>query len=118
MNLETELMKTIFKQNGKTLQKLILPACTGLCFHSIHSIVNNCVELTEVNLSETTLAGDSLNLFAHSITPKVRTNNEINMTLMPKQSFRPMLPIFNNKWQSDFPIEEKILGPNQGSWPS
>ena len=69
--LTSNMIRSICYQNGRTLQTLNLCACSELDLESIQMITINCVNLKNVDLSETRLSKDSINFLVKNLTPKV-----------------------------------------------
>ena len=70
-SLTSNMIRSICYQNGLTLQTLNLSACSGLNLESIQMITINCVNLKNVDFSETRLSKHSINFLVNNLTPKV-----------------------------------------------
>ena len=77
-NVNTKNLKKFVLQNRNSLQILDLTASTALDFESIQFIVNNCNELTEIDISrnpygkhDEELSEESINYLANNLTEKV-----------------------------------------------
>ena len=69
--ITSNMIRSISYQNGLTLQTLNLSACSGLNLESIQMITINCVDLKNVDFSETRLSKHSINFLVNNLTPKV-----------------------------------------------
>ena len=69
------MIRSIYYQNGHSLQTLNLTCCDGLDLESIQKITKNCVELKNVNLPSTKLSMASINFLVTNLTPKVEKIN-------------------------------------------
>jgi hypothetical protein len=74
-SLTSNMIKSIWYQNGHSLQTLNLTCCDGLDLESIQKITKNCVELKNVNLPSTKLSMASINFLVTNLTPKVEKIN-------------------------------------------
>jgi hypothetical protein len=70
-SLTSNMIKSIWYQNGHSLQTLNLTCCDGLDLESIQKITKNCVELKNVVLASTKLSKASINSLVTNLTPKV-----------------------------------------------
>ena len=70
-SLTSNMIRSICYQNGHTLQTLNLSACSGLNLESIQMITINCLDLKNVDFSETRLSKDSIKFLVNNLTPKV-----------------------------------------------
>lgn len=73
--INNEIFKLISLQNYRTLQVLDLNDCKGLDLLSIKHIIDNCLELTELNLMRTNLPGKTINYLANNLTPNITKLN-------------------------------------------
>ena len=76
LHLTSPLVDSICFQNGKSLKVLDLSSCSlgnnpEESRNRLDLIVKNCVELKELNLSDTRLSENSLAFLATNLTPKV-----------------------------------------------
>ena len=71
IGFEFWLKKQMTSPISPTLQMLHLVDCGKLTLGSIQHIVNNCVNLTEMNLTLTYLSEDSVKFLASNLTPKI-----------------------------------------------
>ena len=71
MFLASNMIKSIWYQNGHSLQTLNLSYCDGLDLESIQKITKNCVKLKNIDLFATHLSKDSINSLVTNLTPNV-----------------------------------------------
>ena len=71
MFLASNMIKSIWYQNGHSLQTLNLSYCDGLDLESIQKITKNCVQLKNIDLFATHLSKDSINFLVTNLTPNV-----------------------------------------------
>jgi hypothetical protein len=69
--LTSNMIRSIWYQNGHTLQTLNLRFCSGLDLESIQKITKNCVELKNIDFASTELSKDSINFLVNNLTLKV-----------------------------------------------
>ena len=70
-SLTSNMIRSIWYQNGHALQTLNLSYCEGLDLESIQKITKNCVELKNIDLFGTHLSKDSINFLVSNLTPNV-----------------------------------------------
>ena len=70
-SLTSNMIRSICYQNGRTLQTLNLSACSGLNLRSVQMITINCIDLKNIDFSETRLSKHSINFLVNKLTPKV-----------------------------------------------
>ena len=69
--LTSNMIRSIWYQNGHTLQTLNLRGCSGLDLESIQKITKNCVELKNIDFASTELSKDSINFLVTNLNLKV-----------------------------------------------
>ena len=69
--LTSNMIRSIWYQNGHTLQTLNLRGCDGLDLESIQKITKNCLELKNIDLFATHLSKDSINFLVTNLTHNV-----------------------------------------------
>ena len=69
--LTSNMIRSIWYQNGHTLQTLNLRFCSGLDLESIQKITKNCVELKNIDFALTELSKDSINFLVTNLNLKV-----------------------------------------------
>ena len=69
--ITSNMIRCISYQNGLTLQTLNLSACSGLTLESIQMITINCIDLKNIDFSETRLSKDSISFLVNNLTPTV-----------------------------------------------
>ena len=86
-------------QNRNTLQILDLKGSTELDFESIQFIVNNCTELTEINVGRNCygkydgeLSEESINYLANNLTEKLVRLNLGNQTFVTDEHVMKLIP--------------------------
>ena len=70
-SLTSNMIRSICYQNGLSLQTLNLSACSGLSLESIQMITITCIDLKNIDFSETQLSKDSINFLVNNLTPEV-----------------------------------------------
>ena len=69
--LTSNMIRSIWYQNGHTIQTLNLRGCSGLDLESIQKITKNCVELKNIDFASTELSKDSINFLVANLNLKV-----------------------------------------------
>ena len=98
-DVNTKNLKKFVLQNRNTLQILDLRSSTKLDFESIQFVVNNCNELTEINLSrnlydkpDEELREESINYLANNIIEKVVKLNLGNQIFVRDEHVMKLIP--------------------------
>jgi len=71
LSLENSVIQSVCSQNGQTLKVLHLYGLE-LNFETVKQVVDKCVNLSEVNFSDTKLCPDSVNYLVENLTPNVQ----------------------------------------------
>ena len=98
-DVNTKNLKKFVLQNRNTLQILDLTASTKLNFESIQFIINNCNELTEINISrncydnpDEVLSEESINYLANNISEKVAKLNLGDQIFVTDEHVMKLIP--------------------------
>ena len=70
-SLTSKMIRSIYYQNGHSLQTLNLSFWNGLDLESIKKITKNCVDLKNIDLAGTKLSKDSIKFLVTNLTPNV-----------------------------------------------